>query len=153
MMIIVNIVNLIVRLVIGVSNSNWCWYLLTDICGVVWRVPLKESIYICLDLLMYLVQLRLGSQSSFYKVYKIVWDYPINREYFKEVSIETETIVETIENGQGCDLKKIETRWFQGCDSGLRSQPWSKPCSRTFQGSKLPSKPWSQPCSQPWSQP
>ena len=29
-----------------------------------------------------------------------------SREYFKEVSIETETIVETIENGQGCDFKK-----------------------------------------------
>ena len=63
---------------------------------------------------MYLVQLRLGSQSSFYKVYKIVWDYPINREYFKEVSIETETIVETIENGQGCDLKKNRNQVVSG---------------------------------------
>ena len=27
----------------------------------------------------------------------------VNREYFKEASIETKTIVETIENGQGCD--------------------------------------------------
>ena len=148
MMIIVNIVNLIVRLVIGVSNSNWCWYLLTDICGVVWRVPLKESIYICLDLLMYLVQLRLGSQSSFYKVYKIVWDYPINREYFKEVSIETETIVETIENGQGCDLKKNRNQVV----SGLRFrvaiatliatlvETWS---SKSSQGCELKSQPWS----------
>ena len=36
----------------------------------------------------------------------------IGREYFKEVSIETKTIVKTIENG--CD---------QGCD--FNSQPWN----------------------------
>ena len=44
------------------------------------------------------------------------------REYFKEVSIETETIVETIENGQGCDLKK-ETCGFQVAIQGCDSQP------------------------------
>ena len=35
-----------------------------------------------------------------YKKYKI----PENREYFSMVSIETKTIVETIENAQGFDL-------------------------------------------------
>ena len=45
------------------------------------------------------------------------------REYFKEVSIEAKTIVETIENAQGFDFKKIETWWFQCCDSGFRSKP------------------------------
>ena len=48
--------------------------------------------------------------------------------------------------------------WFQGCDSGFRSQPWSKPWSKPW------SQPWSKPVttrfrpgfrskSQPWSQP
>ena len=32
------------------------------------------------------------------------FDWTISREYFKEVSIETKTIVETIEKGQGCDF-------------------------------------------------
>ena len=31
-------------------------------------------------------------------------DLYISREYFKEVSIETKTIVETIENAQGIDF-------------------------------------------------
>ena len=64
------------------------------------------------------------------------------REYFKEVLIETETIVATIENAQGCDLKKSKPVGFrvsiQGCDRNPDRNPGRNPGrnlrSRTFQG-------------------
>ena len=42
-----------------------------------------------------------------------------NREYFKEVLIETETKVETIENTQGCKFAKNQNLGVSGCGSGL----------------------------------
>ena len=45
------------------------------------------------------------------------------REYFKEVSIETETIVATIEKAQGCDLKKSKPVGFRVLIQGIDSNP------------------------------
>ena len=62
-----------------------------------------------------------------YIQFELYWSIAHGREYFKEVSIETETIVETIENGQGCDLKKSKPVGFrvsiQGCDRNPDRNP------------------------------